>query len=147
MKTKIFFSALLLCVLFSCKKKDKASTNCDKTMASIAGSYSIIKLEIGTNGTFQDITNQLEACQLDDKLSLGKDGVFIYQDLGAACSPPGTTTGSWNISSSGKLTINGNGTAADVESADITSFDCSTLVLTEPDPTTPGDEVRLTLKK
>lgn len=147
MKTKMFVSSVLLCILFSCKKQDNTKTNCDKTVASIAGNYSIIKLEVGTNGTFMDITNQLESCQLDDKLSLQQDGVSVYHDLGTVCSPPGTNTGSWSISSSGKMTINSNGTAEDISTADITSFDCSTLVLTGSDPRSPGDQFRLTMKK
>ncbi len=148
MKIKIFVTAFLLCMLFSCKKNDKTTSNCDKTVASIAGTYSIIKYEIKLNGAFQDFSNLLETCELDDKLSLNKNGTTIYQDLGTVCSPPRNSTGTWGISPSGKITINdNNGGTADITAADITSFDCTNLILTITNPNTPSDQYRVTLKK
>ncbi|MEJ7681311.1 MAG: hypothetical protein WKG06_26370 [Segetibacter sp.] len=148
MKIKIFVSAVLLCILFSCKKQDSPKTNCDKTVASIAGTYSLVKFEVGTNGAFQDATSELEACGLDDKISLNKDGSTVTQDLGTVCSPPDNSRGSWSISPSGQITINDpNPGPIDISTADITSFDCSTLVLTASDPNSPGTQFRLTMKK
>lgn len=117
-------------------------------MASIAGTYSIVKFEVGFNGAFQDFTNQLDACELDDKISLKTDGTTTTQDAGTVCSPPGNSTGTWSVMSNNKITINdNNGGPTDISTADITSFDCSTLVLTGSDPTAPADQFRLTLKK
>ncbi len=149
MKTKIFVSAVLLCILFSCKKQDDTKTNCDKTVASIAGTYSIVKIELGTNGVFEDATGLVDSCDLDDKISLNADGTTVIQDLGIVCTPPENSRGTWSISSSGQITLddNNNSGPLDISTADITSFDCSTLVLTSPDPGIPGDQFRITLKK
>jgi hypothetical protein len=140
MRTKILVSAVLLCQLFSCKKEDDTKANCDKTMASIAGTYSIVKFEVGTNGIFEDATGLLESCGLDDKISLNADGTTVSQDLGIVCTPPDNSSGTWSISS-GQLTINDNNSGPlDISTADITSFDCSTLVLTAADPGMPEDQ-------
>ncbi len=148
MKTLILIPVVLLCLLTSCGKDENSNTNCDKTMANIAGSYGIIKLEVGAGGVFQDATNQLDACEMDDKIVLNVNGTSAYQDAGVACSPSGNSTGTWSISAAGKMTIDdGSGGASDIASADITSFDCSTLVLTATDPATPGILYRLTIRK
>ena len=146
MKTKILIPAVLLLLATSCQKEE-SSTNCDKTVASIAGTYSIQKFEVRTNGVFLNVTSQLDPCQLDDKLSLNLNGTTTYVDLGVVCSPSGNSNGNWSISSTGKMTIDDNGGTADISTADITSYDCSTLVLTGFDSSSPGDQFRLTLKK
>ena len=149
MKTKMFVSAVLLCILFSCKKQDDTKTNCDKTVASIAGTHSTVKFEFGTNGIFQDATGLLESCDLDDKISLNADGTTVIQDLGIVCTPAENSRGTWSISSSGQITIddNNNSGPLDISTADITSFDCSTLVLTGSGQSSPEYQFRITLKK
>ncbi len=148
MYKKIFFSTLLLCTFFSCKKNHNNNSNCDKTPGSIAGTYSIVKYEVGLNDVFQDFTNELDVCELDDKISLKADGTTMIQDVGVICSPPGNSTGTWAISANNKITINNkNGGPTDITSADIRSFNCTTLVLTGSDPRSPSDQFRLTLKK
>ena len=144
MKIKTLVPAVLL-LLFTACKKDK-SASCDKTVAAIAGTYTVVKLEVGIGGAFTDVTNQLEPCQTDDKLTLNADGTSSYQDLGLACDPPENSTGTWSIDGSGKMTID-DGSNADVSMADINSFDCSTLVLTTSDVSAPGYEFRLTIRK
>lgn len=147
MKAKFFLPALLLCIFFSCKKNDN-NINCDKTVASIAGAYTIVKFEIGFNGIFQDFTNQIDACDLDNKILLNADGTTVTQDVGVVCTPSSNSTGTWSISSAGKISINdNNGGPTDISTADITSYDCSTLVLTGADPSAPSNQFRLTLKK
>ncbi len=148
MRTKTLATVILLFILFSCKKNDNKS-NCDKTMASIAGTYSIAKVELGLNGSFTDFTSTIEDCNRDDRLSLNSNGTTSYQDLGVKCSPPADGTGTWSISSAGKITITDNtGGASDVSQGDITSYDCSLLVITEPDPSgDPGSKTRVTFKK
>src|SRR5215210_1788918 len=127
MKTKMFVSAVLLCILVSCKKQDDTKTNCDRTVASIAGTYSIVKFELGTNGVFEDATGLVDSCDLDDKISLNADGTTVFQDLGIVCTPPENSRGTWSISSSRQITIddNNNSGPLDISTADITSFDCS----------------------
>jgi hypothetical protein len=145
-KTLIPAALLLIVTHSSCKKNDVAN-NCEKTVASIAGTYTVVKLEIGTSGTFLDVTNLLDACQLDDKLILKTDRTSNYQDLGVVCTPSESSTGTWDINTAGKMTIATNGGAADISTADITSFDCSTLVLTGFDASSPGTQFRLTIRK
>lgn len=141
MKT-FFIPVILLLIFSSCKKEDK--NTCEKTMASIAGTYSFVKFEVGINGVYQDVNNQLESCQLDDKLILSADGKSNYQDLGVICDPNGSEMGNWSITADGKMTIN-DGSNADVQSAEF-SYDCTTLILTEDEPGT-GYKYRVTLKK
>ena len=143
MLKKIIIPGLLLLTFSACKKDN----SCDKTVASIAGTYSLVKLEVGSGGVFSDITGLLETCQLDDKLSLNANGTSSYMDLGTVCLPAGDESGTWDITAAGKMTINTGGGTVDVTDADITSFDCSTLVLTGFDLSSPGDQFRLTIRK
>lgn len=147
MKLKTLAPAVLL-FLFTACKKDKV-TSCEKTMADIAGTYTVVKLEIGISGVFTDITNELEPCEKDDKLILNSNGTSTYQDLGLACDPPENSSGTWSIDGSGKMTIDdgGGSGSADISTATINSFDCTTLVLTGTDDSFPGGEFRLTIKK
>lgn len=148
MKTKILASLILLLIIFSCKKNSNNSSDCSKTMASIAGTYSIFKVEIGNNGVFTDATSSIDDCNRDDKLSLNSNGTTSYQDLGTKCSPAEDGTGTWSISSAGKITISdNNGGASSVTVADITSYDCTFLVVTQSDPSTPAVQIRTTFKK
>ncbi len=134
------FAAL---TFIGCKKE----TNCEKTMSSIAGTYSLIKLEIGSGGTFIDVTGELDACERDDRVTLSENGTSAYSDLGTVCSPTGDDTGTWSISSSGRMTISSGGGILELTDAEITSFDCETLVLTGFDSSSPGDQFRLTIRK
>ncbi len=149
MKTKVLASLIFLPIIFSCKKNDSNSSNCSKTVASIAGTYSIVKVEVSINGSFTDFTFSIADCNRDDSLSLNSNGTTSYRDLGIKCSPPSDGTGTWGISSAGKINIRSNrGGASEVSQGDITSYDCSVLVITEPDPSgDPGSKTRVTFKK
>ncbi len=122
---------VLLSTLFSCKKDDNAQT-CDKTMASVAGAYSLSKMELGMGGVFSDVTSLLETRELDDKIVLNSNGTSVYKDMGAVCSPLENSTGTWNISPAGKLTVNNDGGPGDISEAD---------------PSNPLIQFRLTLKR
>ena len=147
MKKLISGFAIFLCIISaSCKKEKSTNTNCDKTVAAIAGTYSFIKVEAGTNGVFKEVTNDFfEPCELDDKISMNVNGTTLYKDLGTVCNPSGDEAGTWSISSAGKIIIN-DGTV-DVSEADITSFDCSTLIITGNDSGGSGIQFRFTMKK
>jgi hypothetical protein len=137
MKKIIFTTAVLLLLFTSCKKDTStASGTCNKTVADIAGTYAIL-----------DLTSQQDACEKDDRLTLNANGTSAYQDLGTVCSPSGDDSGTWSIDANGRMTIKDNGGNDDISSADITSFDCHTLVLTGTDISSPAEQVRLTLKK
>lgn len=129
MKKIIFVSITFFLLLASCKKENSTSAKtCNKTVADIAGTYSIVKVEAGLAEPLTDITtSELDPCQLDDKLVLNANGTANYQDAGTACSPNGSETGTWSIGSDGKMTLNAGTT--DVSNSEIISFDCATLVL------------------
>src|SRR5690349_5020957 len=132
MKIKLYMSALFLCMLFSCKKQDNPPPSCDKTVASIAGAYRWVKYEIESSGVFMDVTSEVDDCGWDNILIFNKDGSYFNSDVGIVCSytEGGGVAGSWSISPTGELTINFDDPApTDNPIFDITSFDCSTLVL------------------
>ena len=146
MKLKFLAPALLVVVFASCKKNE--TNTCGKTMADIAGTYSISKLEFERSGAFVDFTDSLEDCNKDDKLTLNADGTSSYQDAGVACDPPENASGTWSIDSEGRMSIDDGGADIfSVSTAEITSFDCNTLVLTGISPGFAGFTFRLTIKK
>ncbi len=130
MKKIIIVSISLFLIVSSCKKEGSATTvpTCNKTVADIAGTYSIVKVEAGLAEPLSDITNtEIKPCQIDDKLVLNANGTSLYQDAGTACSPNGSAAGNWSIGGDGKISANLG--IADVANATIVSFDCKTLVL------------------
>lgn len=141
---KTTIGLLLSVIIFSSCKKD---SNCERNMASIAGTYSLVKLEFGSGGIFADVTSELEACERDDRVTLNANGTSAYADLGTVCSPAGDETGTWSVSSSGRMTINSGGGILDLDDAEISSFDCTTLVLTGFEAGSPGSQFRLTIRK
>lgn len=147
MKKLIPGFAIFLCIISaSCKKEKSTNANCDKTMASIAGTYSFVKFEVGQNNVCIDSTKDLlEPCQLDDKITLNANGTTLYKDLGTVCDPSGDEAGTWSIPSAGKIIIS-DGTI-DVSEADITSFDYSTLIITGTESGGSGIQFRFTMKK
>ena len=149
MKKIIIVSTSFFLILSSCTKENSSNTpaTCNKTVADIAGTYSIVKLEAGIAEPLTDITtSELDACQLDDKIVLNANGTTNYQDLGVVCTPSGSENGNWSIAGDGKMTINAGTT--DVANAEIVSFDCATLViLTNRVVSGISVKFRLTIKK
>ena len=66
MKKIIIVSITFFLLLSSCKKENSSSTpaSCNKTMADIAGTYSLVKVEAGLADPLSDITtSELDSCQ------------------------------------------------------------------------------------
>jgi len=130
-------------MLSSCKKSTTGGNSCTTTMANLAGTYSLVKVESSFSGAFIDVTSLLPACQTDDHVVLNANGTAAYQDLGTACTPPNDGTGTW--------TLSGNVISAPTLgpppglNGTISSFDCTNLVVL--DTTSGGDIYRVTLKK
>lgn len=141
MKLTTFTAAIIALMVFNSCKKDKTA-NCEKTMASIAGKYLITRIELGVNNNYQDADDR-DACEKDDHILLNADGTVEYKDDGTVCDASGDDSGTWTIDSNGKITISSVGDVY-AESADITSFDCTTLVLSG---TESGIQYRVTFKK
>jgi hypothetical protein len=144
MRTLYLIPALLL-LLTSCKKdnsNDSSTVNCGKTVSDISGSYSLIKYEQApSGGSFSE--KPVPACMVGDKLILLSDGTTQYNDVGTSCGEQ-KVTGSWSISVDSKITIDAGLPFGYVGAADITTFDCTTLVITT---TSNGEILRITLKK
>ena len=120
--------AFVTIIIFSSCKKEPVNNSCSNTMANLAGTYSIVKIEANTSVPYADITNQyLRSCQRDDKIELAASGTATYTDAGTACDPNGTVAGTWSVSGTGKVSVAAG--PVDVSDADLVSFDCTTLVL------------------
>jgi hypothetical protein len=128
MKKNILFFVAIIIAFISCKKDNNTPVGCANTVAAIAGTYALVKVELGNAGMFTDITTvQLLPCQVDDKVELTAAGVANFKDEGTICTPPGNKTGTWGIGADGKMTLAGG--SLSVNDATIVSFDCNTLVL------------------
>jgi len=148
MKTFTFIAFFALLTVVSCKKDPIAAPkSCGKTVAEIAGNYSLTKIELANGTMFTDVTTTyLLPCQLDDKLMLNANGVANFVDEGTVCTPSGSRNGNWTLSADSKITIAGG--SISVANADIVSFDCNILVLLA-NQTVAGFpvQIRLTIKK
>jgi hypothetical protein len=129
MKKNIVVFVAIVIAFAACKKENNSTpVGCANTVAAIAGTYALVKVELGNAGVFTDITTvQLLPCQIDDKVELNTSGVANFKDEGTICTPPGNKTGTWGIGADGKMTIAGG--SLSVNNAEIISFDCNTLVL------------------
>jgi hypothetical protein len=123
---KVIVALFSLSILFvSCKKEDN---NCAKTQATIAGTYKVVKLEEGFPGNLQDVTlDDIDPCELDNRLELRADGTSSYTDEGVVCTPNVSEDGNWRVNTNGTITFADG--ALDLEDATIVSFDCKNLVL------------------
>jgi len=119
---KLSFACLPLLLLFVSCKKEKAS--CDLSSTNIVGSYkaTAVTYKATPSSTPVDMLAFADACEKDDIIILNANGTFTYQDAGVKCDPTGDDAGSWSLNSN-VLTVDG-------EAAAVTSFDCSSMVLT-----------------
>jgi Lipocalin-like domain len=97
MKLKIILSTLLLCLLFSCKKKSEDVPT--KTDYLTKGSWKRIKYEI-KNATTYDVINldiPPYACRKDDFITFKKDNTFVIDNGTIQCAngEPRYENGTW----------------------------------------------------
>lgn len=130
---KILFGMLVLGAMASCKK-DK-NDSCDANVTSIPGNYKITKVEGDYPSPLpdQDLTDQtLDACERSAIFALNANKTFTYTETGTGCSSNGS--GTWDIVDT-KFTLsftNGSGPIfVDFTATPITSYDCSTFVVSE----------------
>ena len=128
---------------FSCKKNENKNSTCTSDAASISGSYKITAYTYKASATSPEVDyyNTLfpDACDRDNVLRFDVNGTYKLIDAGMVCSPPGDDNGTW--------TVSGNTMTVDGEATGIKSFDCKTLILSDNDFQTPGDELKITLTK
>ncbi|MBC7536813.1 MAG: lipocalin family protein [Ferruginibacter sp.] len=129
---KILLGMLVLGAMASCKKDKK--TNCASTVEGIAGNYKITKVEGDYPNPLpdQDLTDtRLSTCEKTGTYALKSDKTFTYSESGTGCTD--VAAGTWDVVAD-KITINstsGFGGVTDFTSTPITSFDCTTFVVTE----------------
>lgn len=144
MKRVIVFCLIAITVFSSCKKDDSNGGNsgCELTAANVAGSYKVTAIKYKSTSTAPEIDAYsliLDDCQKDDIYVLNTNGTLNYNDAGVQCAPPGTYTGTWNLTGT-TLTIDGQAFA-------VTSFNCTTAVGTINSINFPGDQATFTFTK
>jgi Lipocalin-like domain len=136
MKKIAFILTAGILVFTACKKKTEdvvAPTTCELTTAGITGSYKATKIEYTTGGGgYIDVTSGvLDACERDDTYNFNANGVFVYTDAGTTCSPNGSGTGTWSVTS-GKLTCaSASISGIDLSSATLSDNKCTSFIATE----------------
>ena len=136
MKKLSFVCLPLLLLFFSCKK-EKAT--CDLNSTNIVGSYkaTAYTYKAMPSAPAIDILALTDACEKDNIIIFNANGTYTYQDAGVKCDPTSDDAGSWSLNSN-VLTVDG-------EAAAVTSFDCTSMVLTLTD--TDGGVTTQTLAK
>ena len=105
-------------------------------MNDIAGSYKILKYDIG------GVEGLMTACEIRLNYTLNANGNAVINDPDGVCA--GTLDALWGITPEGKFWLSQTGGFAHiVNSAEIVSFDCSTLVVDD----TPSSGERITFKR
>ena len=134
------FLFLLICtfVFASCKKdkKDTEDDSCAISEANLVGSYKIVSIKYKASASAQEmdyIDQLLEPCQKDDVLTLNSNHTYTSADAGTACSPDGSFTGDWSLSS--------NILSVDGDPGTLESFSCSGFSASTTDFSTTGDKV------
>jgi hypothetical protein len=80
------------------------------TMSNVPGNYKLSKItSIPPGSTIEtDATNiWTTPCERDDVISLNANGTYVLTDAGTVCSPPTTDTGTWSLSGTTSIVIDG----------------------------------------
>lgn len=140
MKKFIFF-VVVICSGLSCKKNTDQTCNLDT--ASVAGSYKVTAVRYKATATSPetDYYSQFfpDACERDDIITLNTNGSATFTDAGVKCSPPGDDVSTWSLS--------GNTITIDGGPANVDSFNCSSITVSEADVFTAGDKLILVLTR
>ena len=144
------FSIAIMIVVFSfvsCKKSSNSTgTTCTLSASSLAGtwSYKSVTYQKTTSSPVVNILDdptQFAVCQRDNTNTFIANGGWSYNDVGVACSPSASVTGTWTL----------NNTILQISplnlSWHVTSFDCQTMVVALSDVDTTGDQEIYTFQK
>ena len=121
LKSTLAFAAAI--ILFASCKKDK---DVSISKESIAGSYKLLKVTFSADagGGESTVTEYyVDACEVDDVVTLAANGDFTQTDAGVSCGN-GNYEGEWNLASTTSIEIDG-------ETFELFSYDGSTLVYGE----------------
>lgn len=108
---------ILLCVsaavmlLTACNKdEDEEPANVTPTVANLSGSYKITASTANGVNVFDNSNaamNFYEPCMRDDVYTLVSNGTYTLTDAGTQCNPPTTDTGTWALTNTTTLNIDG----------------------------------------
>ena len=124
MKKSLLVLSMLSILFVSCSKDDKDEP-VTPTKENLTGSFKkTAHVVAGVNifNNSDESMNMYQACERDDLYKLNADLTFEYVDAGTVCSPAGDWDGSWALTNSTTLDIDG-----DVYT--IKSYNGSTIVL------------------
>lgn len=130
-------------LLFLSCSKDPENPTCTTSSATIAGSYKVTAATYKASPSAPEIDyiNVLnDACERDDIITFNSNGTYQYTDAGIVCSPSGNDIGTWSLTGTTSITIDG-------DAAILESFDCKTLILANTDTQVAGDRIKITLTK
>ncbi len=138
-KTSLIILSVL--ILFSCKKH---KVNCALSTAAISGSYKVTAATYKANGTATETdyftTLFPNACERDDVITFNAAGTYQIADVGIVCSPDGNDNGTWALSGTNSMDIDGDAVILE-------SFDCKKLIFVNTDTQVSGDLLKLTLTR
>lgn len=143
---KASFATLLVAIttLFISCSKDAGNTPCTINSAAIAGTYKLTAVTYKANSTTAEVDYFKDpyyvACERDDVITFNSNGTYQFTDAGIVCSPSGNDNGTWVLSGTTSMQIDGDNVILE-------SFDCKTLILVTLDTQVPGDKYKLTLIK
>jgi hypothetical protein len=120
-KLLLLFAAAF--IINSCSKSK--SSGVTPTMTNLVGTYNLSSETSNQEGsTVQvNILDSLPLCEKDDELRFNSNSTYDYLDAGAACTPTGAYSGTWDLPSSNILVLD------DYSLYSIKSFDNKTLVM------------------
>lgn len=103
---KILFCAAAAALAFSSCKKSSGNEALAITKENLIGTYKMTAMTISINGIKQDGMSSFDPCEKDDLYVLKAGDAFDYTDAGTVCSPDGSYSGSWSLSSN-VITVDG----------------------------------------
>jgi hypothetical protein len=141
---KIIFILSITAIIFSCKKSETPADTCTVSNTTIIGTYTLtaIKYKASSAAAEDDLFSGLDDCKKDDTYELKTDGSVVVEGGANICGgppPPGGIT-NWSLT-------NSNQTLGLDDEYTISSFDCTTLVLTKNDNLVAGDTKKVTYVK
>ncbi len=108
MKKILLGAIVLLLISTACKKnKNDGDPAPATTVATLTGSYKISKATVFNGSTEIDATSFYPACMRDDVHKLNANLSYELVDAGVQCNPPGNDTGTWSLTNSTTIVIDG----------------------------------------
>ncbi len=123
---KILLGILVLVTISIACKKNKSDSDpapTTPTVATLSGSYKISKATVFNGTTEIDATSFYPACLRDDVHKLNANLSYELIDAGVQCNPPGNKMGTWSLTNSTTIIIDGT-------SGTIRKFDGTNLEIT-----------------